>query len=73
MYNPKNLNEVCVQATHIESKGKDSANNYSKNPFKLKERHIKGRGKVITKPLLRNTMRIPHVPIATRDMIFQND
>ena len=73
MFDPNNMVEVCVQDTHIESKGKDSANNYSKNPFKIKERHIKGRGKVIRQPLLINTMRIPHVPIATTDMMFQND
>ena len=41
MFNPNNLDEVCVQATHIESKGKSYVNNYSKNPFKLKEINIK--------------------------------
>ena len=34
MFNPNNLDEVCVQATHIESKGENDSNNYSKKPFK---------------------------------------
>ena len=40
MFNPNNLDEVCVHATHIESKGKSSTDNYSKNPFKPKESKI---------------------------------
>ena len=29
MFNPTNLEEVCVQATHIESKGKSAHDNFS--------------------------------------------
>ena len=29
MFNPTNLDEVCVQATHIESKGKSAHDNFS--------------------------------------------
>ena len=29
MFNPTNLDEVCVQATHIESKGKNAHDNFS--------------------------------------------
>ena len=45
MYNPKNMNEICVQGTHIESKGKSYADNYSEQPLNPKERKIKGKGK----------------------------
>jgi hypothetical protein len=30
MFNPTNLDEVCVQATHIESRGKNVKDNFSK-------------------------------------------
>ena len=29
MFNPTKLDEVCVQATHIESKGKNAHDNFS--------------------------------------------
>ena len=45
MFNPNNLDEVCVQATHIESKGKYTANNNSNNPFKSTSNKFKGKCK----------------------------
>ena len=45
MFNPNNLDEVCVQATHIESKGKYTANNKSNNPFKSTSNKFKGKWK----------------------------
>ena len=45
MFNPNNLDEVCFQATHIGSKGKNIVDNYSKNPFKSYVNKFKGKGK----------------------------
>ena len=45
MFNPNNLDEVCVQATHIEYKGKNTANKFSKKPFKPRGNKFKGKGK----------------------------
>ena len=45
MFNTNNLNEVCVQAMHIESKGENFADNYSKNPFKSDGNTFKGKWK----------------------------
>ena len=39
------MDEVCVQDTHIESKGNISANSYSKQPTKPKGNKFKGKGK----------------------------
>ena len=41
MFNLNNLNELCVQATHIESKGGNTADNYSNKPFKSNENKFK--------------------------------
>jgi hypothetical protein len=42
LFNPKNLDEVCVQVTHLESRGKNvqEDHKHSKNNFKRK-----GKGK----------------------------
>ena len=45
MFNPNNLDEVCVQATHIESKGKNTVEKYSKKPSKSDGNKFKGKGK----------------------------
>ena len=47
MFNPNNLDEVCVQATHLEARGKNNPEEGSKNPFKSKgkEKGFKGNGK----------------------------
>ena len=34
MFNITNLDEVCVQATHIEMKGKNAKEKFSKKPLK---------------------------------------
>ena len=47
--NPTNLDEVCVQATHIESKGKSAhANFFSAETSQSKEGRAKGKGKHTT-------------------------
>ena len=33
MFNPTNLDEVCVEAIHIETKGKNTKEKFSKKPF----------------------------------------
>ena len=44
MFNPNNLDEVCVQATHLESRGKKIQEEGSKrNPFKSKEKEKHGK------------------------------
>ena len=45
MFNPNNLDEVYVQATHIESKGNTIVDKFSTNPFKPCGNMYKGRGK----------------------------
>ena len=45
MFNPNNLDELCVQVTHIELKRKNVADNYSKKPFKIDGNKFKGKGK----------------------------
>ena len=45
MFNSNNLHEVCVQGTHIEMKGKNTKENFSKKPFKPDGKKFKGKGK----------------------------
>ena len=45
MFNPTNLDEVCVQATHIETKGKNTKESFSYKPFKPNGNKFKGKGK----------------------------
>ena len=45
MFIMTNLNEVCVQATHIETKGKNTKEKFSKKHFKLNGNKFKGNGK----------------------------
>jgi hypothetical protein len=40
-FNPTNLDEFCVQATHFESRGK---NGQEENPFKHSKNHFNGKG-----------------------------
>jgi hypothetical protein len=46
MFNPTNLDEVCVQATHIESRGKNVKDNFSKKSVHPVEGKHKGKGKM---------------------------
>ena len=43
--NPNNLDEVCVQATHIVSKGKKPDDKFSNNTFNTNGIKFKGKGK----------------------------
>ena len=45
MFNLINLDEVCVQATHIETKGKNTKEKFSKKPFKPYGNKSTGKGK----------------------------
>jgi len=47
MFNPSNLDDVCVQATHLEARGKNTSEEGIKNPFKSKgkENVFKGKAK----------------------------
>ena len=38
MYNPASLDEVCVQATHLEARGKNIIDESRKKPFKGKKK-----------------------------------
>ena len=42
LFNPTNLDEVCVQETHLESRGKNVQEDHTKKPSKFKGR---GQGK----------------------------
>ena len=48
MFNPTNLDEVCVQATHIESKGNGVHDFSSAESSQSKEGKPKGKGKHAT-------------------------
>jgi len=46
MFNPRNLDEVCVQATHLKARGKNIEEEGSKKkPFKGKEKEKGGKWK----------------------------
>ena len=47
MFNPTSLDEVCVQATHLEARGKNISEQGRKKPFKgkTKEKASKGKNK----------------------------
>ena len=45
MFNLTNLDEVCVQVTHMESKEKNTREKSSKKPFKPYGNKFKGKGK----------------------------
>ena len=45
MFNLANLDEVCVHSTHIETKGKNTKEKFSKKPFKPDGNKLKGKGK----------------------------
>jgi hypothetical protein len=50
MFNPSNLDEVCVQATHLEARGRNETHEGSKKPFSHGDkgkRKFKGNGKKI--------------------------
>ena len=43
MFNSTNLDEVCVQATHVESKGNNTKEKFSKKHFKPDGNKFKGK------------------------------
>ena len=45
IFNLTNLDDVCVQENHIEMKGKNTKENFSKKAFKLDGNKSKGKGK----------------------------
>ena len=47
MFNPTNLDEVCLQTTHIESKGNNAHDFSSAKSSQSKEGKEKGKGKHI--------------------------
>ena len=50
-FNTTKLDEVCVQANHIETKGKNTKESFYKKPFKPYGNKFKGKGKVNTQLL----------------------
>ena len=45
MFNPTSLDEVCVQATHLEARGKKIFEESRKKPFKGKKKEKTSKGK----------------------------
>jgi len=47
MFNLNNIDDVCVQANHLEARGKNTPEEGSKKPFKIKgkEKAFKGKAK----------------------------
>ena len=56
IFNPSSLDEVCVQATHLESRRKNVNVDFVK-PFKPTEGKFKGKGKEKFKGKKTNTMK----------------
>jgi hypothetical protein len=56
MFNPTSLDEVCVQTTHLESRGKNVNVDFVK-PFKPTEGKFKGKGKEKFKGNKYNTLK----------------
>jgi hypothetical protein len=69
MFNPSNLDDVCVQATHMEARGKHTNDTFVKKTTKFEaNRKVKTRGKRRWQ-LLRKMVRSLHVLIVRRDMM----
>ena len=45
MFNPTSLDEVCVQATHLEARGQNISEEGKKKPFKGKAKENTSKGK----------------------------
>ena len=45
MFNPNNLDDLCVQANHLEARGKNVSEEGSKKSFKGKEKEKGFKGK----------------------------
>jgi hypothetical protein len=45
LFNPTNLDEVCVQETHLESRGNNVQEDHTKKPSKFQNNKFKGKGK----------------------------
>ena len=56
IFNPTSLDEVCVEATHLEFRGKNVNVNFVK-PFKPTEGKFKGKGKEKFKGKKTNTVK----------------
>lgn len=52
MSNPNSLDEVCVQATHLQARGKNTPKEGSKNSFKGKRKKMVSKGREIKMNLL---------------------
>ena len=46
MFNPTSLDEVCVQATHLEARGKNTFEEGRNKPFKGKKKEKTSKGKL---------------------------
>ena len=46
MFNPTSLDEVCVQATHLEARGENISEEGRKKPFKGKAKKKTSKGKI---------------------------
>jgi hypothetical protein len=67
MFNPSNLDEVCVQATHLEARGRNETHEGNKKPFSHGDkgkRKFKGNGKKMI--LLRKREKNLHANIVQR-------
>ena len=62
MFNPTSLDEVCVQATHLEARGKQNLDENEENEFKGKwkkkrnENSTKGKGNSSVNTVLKQAM-----------------
>jgi hypothetical protein len=67
MFNPSNLDEVCVQATHLEERGRNETHEGNKKPFShgdKRKRKFKGNGK--KNPVLRKREKNLHANIVQK-------
>ena len=70
MFNPSNLDEVCIQETYIETKGKNNKDNFSKKPFKPDGNKSKGKGKGKHTAIVRRNEINLHVLIVRRKVMM---
>jgi hypothetical protein len=45
LFNPTNLDEVCVQETHLERRGNNVQEDHTNKPAKFQNNKFKGKGK----------------------------
>ena len=71
MFNPSNLDDVCVQATHLEARGKHENDSFMMKSSKFDNKDkCKDKGKKTT--TIKKEGEKPHAHIVRKGMMFQS-